>query len=395
MQLVPNSWGALREANPCHHSAGRPDGGQFAPKGTCAADRISRVGKALSEVPAEDHPPNYPAGSVVRTRFLEQVERIASKLMTEEEQDALRQRSQDNFDAMVSLKLKATGRLAEVLGDSGPVHILRTSANEGRPDTEYTKYVAVEDLPKEVQTEFAFYKKEIERYKEAVRQVEQTISDNHFERLKANAEAAGVLDDLLKVPDPVEFTVEVGGETEPGASLVQQVTRAVANRIASWTQASHAAFATIRASVSSTVTREFAKVAQGEIHLNPRSTGETIAHEIGHLYEQDRDVRNAARDFLSRRVNGPVEPLKNYGSWYRDDEVAFVGSDKAFMSPYAGKLYPDYTEIMSMGIQWLYGNPVEFARRDPQYFDFVVDMLRYAPSYALERAGRGRRLVNP
>lgn len=74
---------------------------------------------------------------------------------------------------------------------------------------------------------------------------------------------------------------------------------------------------------------------------------------------------------------------------YRDNEVgnedsfqksfgARNGETKPRVSSkfYAGKSYKGgYTEIMSMGLEELYHDPIGFAERDPEYFKFVVGAL--------------------
>jgi hypothetical protein len=34
------------------------------------------------------------------------------------------------------------------------------------------------------------------------------------------------------------------------------------------------------------------------------------------------------------------------------------------------------SEIITMGIQYLYERPLEFAQKDPEYFDFIIAYLR-------------------
>ena len=84
------------------------------------------------------------------------------------------------------------------------------------------------------------------------------------------------------------------------------------------------------------------------------------------------EVKQAANDFLARRTLGEVaQPLGgNYAAW----EV--TKADK-FLSPYIGKIYPDaFTEVMSMGMQYLQESALNFARDDPDMFEFVTSVLR-------------------
>ena len=50
--------------------------------------------------------------------------------------------------------------------------------------------------------------------------------------------------------------------------------------------------------------------------------------------------------------------------------------------PYSGRVYADSldeahaTEVLTMGLQRLYEDPVGFAKKDPDYFKFILSVLR-------------------
>jgi len=107
-------------------------------------------------------------------------------------------------------------------------------------------------------------------------------------------------------------------------------------------------------------------------------------HELGHwLEERDPDVHKKAVAFLERRTKGEKEvSLRNvtrnpsYRAWEttRKDE---------FINPYMGKQYrrtagesPYATEIISMGIEYMYAEPIELATKDSEYFDFIYGLMR-------------------
>ncbi len=50
--------------------------------------------------------------------------------------------------------------------------------------------------------------------------------------------------------------------------------------------------------------------------------------------------------------------------------------DKAFPDPaehyYIGKNYNNASEVLSMGLQKMYRDPINFAKQDPEYFKFVL-----------------------
>jgi hypothetical protein len=103
-----------------------------------------------------------------------------------------------------------------------------------------------------------------------------------------------------------------------------------------------------------------------------------VIHELGHHIEHhDRLIARATHEFLVRRTKketpkklAELLPGRNFSN----DEVS--KPDK-FYDPYMGKIYNDMSsEILSMGMELFYENPVRFARLDPQTFDFVYAVLR-------------------
>jgi len=116
------------------------------------------------------------------------------------------------------------------------------------------------------------------------------------------------------------------------------------------------------------------------------------AHELGHAVEhQVRGVKDAAIAFWRHRVGderprkmADVDPDGNFDGdeeGYRDDFLAAFGGDEV-RAYYAGKVYRGEhggnvvaTEILSMGIEQLYQDPVGFLKADPEYARFVLGCL--------------------
>jgi len=102
-----------------------------------------------------------------------------------------------------------------------------------------------------------------------------------------------------------------------------------------------------------------------------------VVHELGHWLEYaNKGVRQRAKAFLARRTRGEkeVKLADATGSMgYRSNERAKV--DK-FLHPYMGKVYSDATEIVSMGLEEFFVNPIRLARKDPDYFDFIYAVVR-------------------
>jgi hypothetical protein len=101
-------------------------------------------------------------------------------------------------------------------------------------------------------------------------------------------------------------------------------------------------------------------------------------HELGHALEHlSKDVQQKAIAFLDQRTAG--ESAHYLGDGYNRQEKAKF--DK-FVDPYMGKVYKDKngdtyaTEIVSMGLQKMFEDPVVFAKQDPEYFEFMYNLLR-------------------
>jgi len=109
------------------------------------------------------------------------------------------------------------------------------------------------------------------------------------------------------------------------------------------------------------------------INMSTSSGTKTAIHEMGHwLEEQDSEVYTKAAAFYDRRTAG--EKATWLGDNYDKNEI--TRRDK-FLSPYMGKDYGrDTTEIVSMGMEYYWDDPRTFARKDPEYFDFIFDLLR-------------------
>lgn len=124
----------------------------------------------------------------------------------------------------------------------------------------------------------------------------------------------------------------------------------------------------------------------GTIRTNRYDGPEISVHELGHHLEEKKDIRERVQAFSRDRFgNEPfkdmaeVAPFNGYKkgeeSGRQDDLKKVFGSqDKAY---YAGKTYPGgRSEVLSMGLEQLYRDPVHFARADPQYFALVTGCLQ-------------------
>jgi hypothetical protein len=118
-----------------------------------------------------------------------------------------------------------------------------------------------------------------------------------------------------------------------------------------------------------------------EIYINEKYTGASVvAHEITHATEMgNKEVLRAAMDFLKKRAEGQkAQSLKSLtGASYRRDEKAYKDKwEELGGRVYTGKIYPDATEVLTMGIERLHRNPGEFYQSDPEFFEFVIKTLQ-------------------
>ena len=111
-------------------------------------------------------------------------------------------------------------------------------------------------------------------------------------------------------------------------------------------------------------------------------------HEMGHILEaEDPYVEQMVQTFLHYRV-GDEKPAKlkdvfpntNYGA---DEKGRINNFDRYFdknSAYYVGKEYDSGSEILSMGLQALFDDPVNFMEKDPEYAQFVLSIMQYKES---------------
>lgn len=154
-------------------------------------------------------------------------------------------------------------------------------------------------------------------------------------------------------------------------------------------------------------------VGYGNLRPSGSTAGEqarVVVHELGHALE-DNVGREIPRGGVSAKPKGPGSIRggpgrsvygggSNYGpqSWMQDQARRFLsyrisqseereaseiyrgsgemGWKDKFISHYMGKVYNTDTEIISMGMEQLYANPEKLLAEDPEYFWFMVGILK-------------------
>jgi hypothetical protein len=120
----------------------------------------------------------------------------------------------------------------------------------------------------------------------------------------------------------------------------------------------------------------------GVISINTRTTASTSAHEITHATEQQApSVLAKALAFLKQRAgNEPLKTLRSLTGIKKYGAGEYAWEDdfkKRGGSHYMGKTYgARATEILTMGIERLHADPMEFYLADRTYFEFVVSTLQ-------------------
>lgn len=104
-----------------------------------------------------------------------------------------------------------------------------------------------------------------------------------------------------------------------------------------------------------------------------------IFHEMGHHVEFESEIiQKSAKDWIKSRATSDRPELISKltgNSNYSDDEIAYP--DK-FINPYVGKVYPDATEVVSMGIEHFTSGRMmlELYQNDKEHFAFTVGVIK-------------------
>ena len=120
------------------------------------------------------------------------------------------------------------------------------------------------------------------------------------------------------------------------------------------------------------------------LNTHPKISGKlsTGIHESMHWLEDfNPHVHKRCVEFLEHRCKGetPQSLRRLTGLGYRSYEMTRPDN---FFRPYCGKDYIDAngnryaTEVLSMGVEQMLKGPAAFAKQDPEYFNFVVSVLK-------------------
>lgn len=120
--------------------------------------------------------------------------------------------------------------------------------------------------------------------------------------------------------------------------------------------------------------RAFYSYADGSIELPVGGGARAVVHELGHYLEhRSQWVADLAAEFLERRTKG--RKATAFGGFYGRGERYKEGG---FFDKYVGAIYArkNATEVVAMGLEAFFADPVGFARADREHFDLIVRILR-------------------
>lgn len=129
--------------------------------------------------------------------------------------------------------------------------------------------------------------------------------------------------------------------------------------------------------------RNRAGYLHGMVLINSLTSPSHVMHEIVHgIEEQNPRVLKACLEFLKLRAGneGPQSLADLTGNPDHEDTTVYKDRfEELGGEHYMGRIYPgsDGTEILTMGIERLQRNPVEFYVNAPEYFEFVIKTLQH------------------
>ena len=215
---------------------------------------------------------------------------------------------------------------------------------------------------------------QLEYIKQARQQALQEITTAQAKYDKARGEALERQRALLYVNDPA--SVRPSG-TKNALNRHQDGINGFNKLVSASTVGTVPGFPYQQPTIQSRLTRGRSYYDQrGTVQMS-QDSDQVVVHELGHWWEhQNPAAHQATLDFLDRRTAGEVPTW--LGPGYGRQEVARPDN---FIRPYMGKDYTYRgeryaTEIVSMGLEYFYSNPADLAARDPDYFDFIYNLVR-------------------
>jgi hypothetical protein len=121
-----------------------------------------------------------------------------------------------------------------------------------------------------------------------------------------------------------------------------------------------------------------------KVSFRKNTKADVIVHEFAHVLESNNAVLKHAVDFLNARTAGkPIQRLRDLNQAYDASEIY---RDGGFFDAYVGKIYNSLpgtanykgvraTEVISMGLEKMYTDPIGFYKADKEYFTFIYTLF--------------------
>lgn len=113
------------------------------------------------------------------------------------------------------------------------------------------------------------------------------------------------------------------------------------------------------------------------VSMSPSHGTHAVIHELAHWLEDVRpEIRKEVKAYYDKRTKD--EPLASIGTSSNSGEDILVRKDQ-WIQPYQGRDYgsgTEFTEVLSVGLELLYKNPIYLAKNDPDLFDFIYTTVR-------------------
>ena len=109
------------------------------------------------------------------------------------------------------------------------------------------------------------------------------------------------------------------------------------------------------------------------MHIEPNEDVRTIVHEFGHILDHVTGTDELSAAFAVDALLKHDQSPEHMGGGY---EAGEVGNKDGFRSKYCGKFYGGASsEVLSMGLQYLYEDPVAFLKESPEHFKYTMAVI--------------------
>jgi hypothetical protein len=118
-----------------------------------------------------------------------------------------------------------------------------------------------------------------------------------------------------------------------------------------------------------------ANCSGNKINIRPDEPTAVVVHEFGHRIEHayGDTLGMLSKAFAMQELIDHKEQPKYLGGGYDADEI---GAKDGFVDAYVGKFYPHRSsEVLSMGVQKMYEDPMGFFKASPRHFEYTLAAL--------------------